>query len=183
MHQRLHLSNSSPSATEDRLGDIHKLKIPGNLFGGVAPKLTYLRLYNCGIGWESPLIKGLRDLELYSFPKPVQTTFNCWLSALKEMPQLERLLLHDDILNLVVLSEGLKPAVDLSSLTELRILAPARECGVVLSHLVLSALKRLCINARINPPVSSLKHLIQCVAQNAHGPQDTEALQSLFIGG
>jgi hypothetical protein len=43
--------------------------IPDDLFDGIAPKLTYLRLYNCGIRWQSPLLKGLRDLEIFSLPK------------------------------------------------------------------------------------------------------------------
>ena len=31
--------------------------IPDNLFEGIAPKLTYLYLRECGIGWGSPLLK------------------------------------------------------------------------------------------------------------------------------
>jgi hypothetical protein len=164
--------------------------MPDNLFDGIAPKLTYLRLYNCGILWQSPLLRGLRDLELISFPAgPAHTriTFYPWLRALKQMPQLERLVLHGDILSdLLVLPEGLKLTVDLPSLTELSLSASVDECAVALAHLVLPALTRLCVNALIDLDLSeygSVDDLIQCVAKNAHGPQDTEALQSLFIGG
>ena len=65
--------------------------IPDNLFDGIALKLTCLRLYNCGIRWQSPLLKGLRELELFAFPKQARSTFFSWLRALEQMPQLERL--------------------------------------------------------------------------------------------
>jgi hypothetical protein len=106
------------------------------------------------------------------------------VARLKQMPQLERLVLHRAIpTDLVVLSEGLKLTVDLPSLPHLSISASVSECAVVLAHLVLPALTRLCVNAEIDLSVyGSVNDLIQCVAQNAHGPQDTEALQSLFIG-
>lgn len=99
------------------------------------------------------------------------------------MPQLERLVLYNGIpSDLVALSEGVKFTVDLPSLTELCISTFISECVVLLAHLVLPALTRLCVNARIPLWTSGLlNQLIQCVAQNAHGLQDTEALQSLFI--
>ena len=158
--------------------------IPDNLFDGITPKLTYLDLSCCGILWQSPLLKGLRVLELFSFPARARTTFYSWLRALKQMPQLERLVLRHGIpSDLVVLSEGLKFTVNLPSLTELGILATVSECAVLLAHLVLPALTRLCVIADIDLSVyGSVNDLIQCVAQNAHGPQDTKALQSLFIG-
>ena len=161
--------------------------IPDNLFNGIAPKLTHLRLYNCGISWKSPLLKGLQDLELLSFPVRARTQFYCWLRALEDMPRLERLVLHNEIPSKSVkLSQGLKLTVDLPSLIELNISASVSDCTVVLAHLVLPALTRLCINAKSE--TSSLadgraKRLIPWVAQNAHGPQDTEPLQSLFIRG
>ena len=157
--------------------------IPDTLFNGVAPNLTYLVLYNCGIRWQSPLLKGLRDLELFSFPARARTTLHSWLRALKRMPQLESLVLRRGVpCDLVVLSEGLKLTVDLPSLTELSILGSVSECAVVLAHLVLPALTRLCIIAKNDlSAYGSVNDLIQCVAQNAHGSQDTEALQSLFI--
>jgi hypothetical protein len=110
------------------------------------------------------------------------------LGALKQMPQLERLVLDDGIpCKLVELSQGLMFTVDLPSLTELSISASVNDCAVVLAHLVLPALTRLRVIAQINPsvfrPPEVAEHLIQCVTQNAHGPQDAEALQSLFIGG
>jgi hypothetical protein len=161
--------------------------IPDNLFDGIAPKLTYLRLYNCGIRWQSPLLKGLRDLEISSFPTRARIAFYSWLRALKQMPQLERLALHRGIPSGTAPSERLKLIVDLPSLTELSISATVGDCAVVLDHLVLPALTRLC--ARVNPGCNLnylsafgfATHLFQCVASNAHGPQDTEALQSLFI--
>ena len=157
--------------------------IPDNLFDEIPPKLTYLRLYNCGIRWQSPFLKGLRELELFSFPGKAQITFYSWLRALEQMPQLERLVLrHGFPSDLVVLSDRLKLTVDLPSLTELRISTSTSECVVLLDHLVLPVLTRLYANIQIGSSTDlSVNRLIQCVAQNAHGLQDTEALQSLFI--
>ena len=78
---------------------------------------------------------------------------------------------------MVVLSEGLKPTTDLSSLTELSISGNVSQCAVLLAHLVLPALTRLCVDATTDPlRFGSVNHLLQYVVQNAHGPQDTEAL-------
>ena len=159
------------------------LIIPDNLFDGIVPKLTHLRLYCCGIRWQSPLLKGLRVLELFSFPMHAQIAFYAWLRSLEQMPQLERLVLRPRIpIVSTVLSDELKLIVNLPSLIELRISTSTMECVALLAHLVLPVLTRLCVNFE-NAPLTyeSVNHLIQCVAQNAHGPQDTEALQSLFI--
>jgi hypothetical protein len=163
------------------------LVIPDTLFHGIAPKLIHLCLNNCGIRWESPLLKNLRDLELISFPSRALTTLNTWLDALNQMPQLERLSLQDGIptySTFLLPSAEPERAIFLSSLTELDISASARDCRVVLSHLILPALTRLCVNAQIDYPTDrDLQHLIPYIVQNAHGPHDTKALQSLFIGG
>jgi hypothetical protein len=125
--------------------------IPDKVFDGIAPKLTYLRLYQCGIGWQSLLLKGLRVLELFSthFTRP-RVTLYYWLRVLKQMPQLERLVLHVDewmISDKVVLSEGVKLAADLPTLTELSISTSMSQFAITLAHLVLPALTRLCVNA------------------------------------
>jgi hypothetical protein len=159
--------------------------IPDNLFDGITPKLTYLRLYNCGISGESQLLRGLRVLELFPFPVYARFEFYYLLRALIRTPQLERLVIHDRIPSKkVVLSHGFNLTVDLPSLTELSISASVGECEVVLAHLVvLPALTRSCVNVNTGAVSDDrwAKHLIQCVAQNTHGPQDTKALQSLFI--
>ena len=162
---------------------ISQLRIPDDLFGGITPKLTHLRLYKCGISEESPLFKGLRCLELYSVPPREHVPIYHWLAALMQMPQLEKLVLHDgNSSDSVEVSHRLMFTVDLLSLTELSILASVSGCTVVLAHLVLPTLTRLCVNAQINPQVfSPAEYLIQCVTKNTHGPQEAEALQSLFI--
>ena len=163
--------------------------IPDNLFDGIAPKLVYLRLDNCGVrrAWKSPLFKGLRDLKLFSYPRRARTSLNIWLDALNQMTQLERLTLHDGIPIRSVTPLPVEPAltVVLSSLTELDISASLRDCTVLLAHLVLPALTRLSVNVHFTSTLLAADHmplLIQCVTRNAHGPQDTEVLQSLFVG-
>ncbi len=184
-----HLISSAPSL--ERLS-ITKRKhypesslviVPDNLFDGIVPKLTYLRLERCGIGWQSPLLKGLRDLNLIWFQKRARIPINAWLDALNQMTQLERLVLHGHIpIRSVELSGEPMITAVLSSLTKLIIYATARDCAVVLAHLVLPALTRLCVDAYTEESID-VEHLIPFVAQHAHGHQDTEALQSLFVEG
>ena len=164
--------------------------IPRNLFDGIAPKLIYLCLDNCGVGWKkraSPLFKGLRDLKLVSYPAGARTKLKNWLDALSQMTQLERLTLHDGIPIHSATPPPTEPGltVVLSSLTELDISASLRNCIAVLAHLVLSALTRLCVDVQFMstiPEIERIPLLISHVTRNAHGPQDTELLQSLFVG-
>ncbi|KAF8481677.1 hypothetical protein DFH94DRAFT_825602, partial [Russula ochroleuca] len=157
--------------------------IPVNIFDGIAPKLINLRLDNCGIRWESPFLRGLRDLQLSSYPLGARTTVDTWLDALNQMSQLEKLSLRDHIPIYSAIRLPVIPVV-LSSLTELDISASARDCVAVLAHLVLPALTRLCVNARSHHPRGrDVQNLVPYVAHHGHGPQDTEALQSLFVGG
>ncbi|KAF8481690.1 hypothetical protein DFH94DRAFT_825631 [Russula ochroleuca] len=184
------LVSSAPSlehlsiANSDTYEQNWPLLIPDNFFDGIAPKLVYLRLDNCGICWESPLLKGLRDLKLLSFPRYERATLKALLDALNQIPQLERLSLHGYIP--IYMSVNLEPGfnVVLSSLTELDISAFALGCRLLLTHLVLPALVRLCVKAQSDDPAGrDVQNLVPYVARNAHGPHDTEALQSLFIGG
>lgn len=169
-------------------GENPQLFIPDNLFDGMAPKLTYLHLKYCGIRWESPFLKGLRVLKLFEFPIYARTPLNAWLDALYQMPQLERLSLcgrrgHIPCRSETLLEPGF-PVV-LSSLKELDVLASAQGCTVVLAHLVLPILTRLCVNVENHHEIDNtlVRELTSCIARNAYGPQDAEALQSLFIGG
>ena len=165
-----------------------QLFIPDNLFDGMAPKLTYLHLKHCGIRWESPFLKGLRVLKLFEFPLYAQTSLNAWLDALNQMPQLERLSLSGRRGHIPCRSENLlEPGfpVVLSSLKELDVRASARDCIVVLTHLILPALTRLWVNADAHHEIDNTlaRELTSCIARNAYGPQEAGVLQSLFIGG
>ena len=186
------LVSSAPSLEQLSItgnsSELWPLVIPDNLFDGIAPKLTYLRLEHCGIRWESPLLKGLQVLKLFGSPLYAQTPLNAWLDALNQMPQLERLSLYGPHGHIPCRSETLlEPGftVVLSSLKELDVFASAQDCIVVLAHLILPALTRLSVNAETRHLIDKTlrRELISCIARNAYGPQDTEALQSLFIGG
>ena len=179
--EQLSITNMYPSWEWENSQPI----IPVSLFDGMAPKLISLRLDNCGISWEWLLLKGLRDLKLFSFPRHAQTTLNIWLGALNQMTRLERLTLHGSIpihtMTPLIVEPG--PTIVISSLTELDISAPLRKCMTILAHLVLPALTRLCVNVRTRTTLTEhMQPLIPYVSRNAHGPQDNEALQSLFVG-
>jgi hypothetical protein len=42
----------------------NEVDIPDDLFEGTAPGLSCLKLRNCDISWESPLLRGLKYLEI-----------------------------------------------------------------------------------------------------------------------
>ena len=71
-----------------------RLFIPDTLFSGSTPRLSCLKLCNCNISWESPLMKGLKYLEILTPSTNARPNLAVWLSALNEMPQLETLTLH-----------------------------------------------------------------------------------------
>ena len=161
------------------------LVIPDNLFDGITPKLVYLRLRACAIGWDSPLLKGLRSFTLISFPSQARIALKTWLDALSQMPRLERLTLHNGVpIHSTIHSMTRQPrlTVVLSFITDLDICSLVLDCIAVLAGLVLPALIRLRVTAKPHRPQNHTLKLIPYVVQNAHGPQDTEALQSLFIG-
>jgi hypothetical protein len=186
--EQFSVTNLTEDRAWQRLSPV--IRVPDKLFGGIAPKLIYLRLNNCEIPWGSPLIgpvlKGLRDLKLYSYPKRARIACHRWVDALNQMPQLERLTLHDGVPFCSEVSLSVNPGltVVLPSLTELDISASAGDCRVVLAHLVLPVLTRLFIKAETNNRKGrDVQYLIPYVVRNTHRVQDTEPLQSLFIGG
>ena len=67
--------------------------LPHTLFGGVTPRLSSLKLHDVDINWESPLLKGLRYLEIRAASATAWDNSD-WLNALCEMQQLEKLVLH-----------------------------------------------------------------------------------------
>ena len=181
------LVSSAPSLEELAIANTdfsqrEPLVIPDNLFDGIAPKLVYLQLRACTIGWGSPLLKSLRDFNLTSFPSEARIPAKTWLDALSQMPQLERLTLHNGV-PIGTMSRQPRLTVVLSSITDLDICSLVLDCIAVLVGLVMPALIRLRVTAiPYHPQNIHMLKLIPYVAQNAHGPQDTEALQSLFIG-
>ena len=180
------LISSAPSLEQLYINSwFNEALVPDNLFDGIAPKLSDLHLKKCGISWVSPIFKGLRCLELSSFPRSERTTLNVWLDALNQMPQLERLSLYDGIpihsVTALPLPVEPGPTVVLSSLRELDIHADTQDCFAVLAHVILPALTRLCVIVETTYHDTPTPQLISWVVRNAYGPQDTEALQSLFI--
>ncbi|KAH9170620.1 hypothetical protein EDB89DRAFT_1276363 [Lactarius sanguifluus] len=66
--------------------------VPDTLFGGTTPNLSFLELWNCDINWKSPLLGGLKHLEIRTPLK--RPSLSVWLEALDQMPQLKTLTLH-----------------------------------------------------------------------------------------
>ena len=83
-----HLSVSQPVDREGTLLD--------TLFGDVTPRLSSLKLQDVDIDLASPLLQGLRCLEIHTSSDSDSTAWadSDWLNALCEMPQLEKLVLH-----------------------------------------------------------------------------------------
>ncbi|KAH9170623.1 hypothetical protein EDB89DRAFT_1276393 [Lactarius sanguifluus] len=156
--------------------------VPDNLFDGSAPRLASLELWHCNISWKSPLLRGLKHLEMrVPFERPSLTV---WLDALDEMSQLKTLTLHgaSPIAPPGASLPEIERNVTLPSLTLFEMSSSAKDCGLALAHLILPALTSLClvVNSRRGDG-DDVQKILPYVARHAHGPQDTQPLQSMLI--
>ena len=177
-----HLSLSSEKGYEN---PPLQVSVSNTLFDSTTPKLSFLELSNCDISWKSPLIKGLKHLETIRLCDTTRPSLTDWLDTLDEMPQLKRLLIHSaSPSSSDVPFYRAERTVTLPSLRHLDISASLDDCGLALAHLVLPSLTSLRITANSGEPtVHKLQTILPYVAQHAHGPQDTEPLQSMTIEG
>ena len=137
----------------------------------------------CDISWKSPLLKGLKHLEILAPSTTERPELAVWLGALNDMPQLVTLTLHSASPIAPSVPFDVERTVALPFLTHLDILANLGDCALALAHLDLPALTRLCLTAISTrlPNNSNLQLLLPHVARHAHGPHDTQPLQSMLI--
>ena len=170
------------------LSDIYPpSSIPDALFNGTFPKLTSLKLKCCEISWKSPLLKGLRTLQILRPPARSRPTLEDWLDALNEMPQLETLNFCSSSpvvsVDIPFIPEP-RRTVTLPYLTRFKITSSAKSCALALAHLVLPALTSLHVSAESQDQnADDVRLVIPYVSRNAFGPQDTTPLQSILFNG
>jgi hypothetical protein len=161
-----------------------KTFIPDSLFDGCTPMLSCLKLRNCDISWKSPLLKGLKYLNIRMPSKHSRPTLAIWLEsldALGELPQLKALTLHSASPIAPPTPFFVERTPTLPSLTHLDISASAKDCALALAHLDLPALICLYLTVKSRPVYSDVRNLLPYVARHAHGPQDTHPLQSVYV--
>jgi hypothetical protein len=142
-----YLSLSSHSTRDDDRRYVERVSIPDTLFDGSTPRLSWLDLRNCGINWNSPLLKGLKYLEIFKPSPCARPKLTVWLDALGEMPQLKALTLHEAAPIPPPFPADVERTVSIPSLTHLDILGSPRGCTLALAHLDLPALTCLCLAA------------------------------------
>jgi hypothetical protein len=160
--------------------------IPDNIFGGATPRLSGLVLRNCKLSWKSPLLRGLKHLDIRSpFDRP---GLSAWLDMLIEMPQLITLTLHEATPVLphdASLSSDFERIVTLPSVVRLDLSTSAESCGLALAHLNLPALTQLCLRLTINyfsaADACDLRKILPFVSRHAHTLQHTQPLQSMLV--
>ena len=177
---------SSPAPTLEHFSLSHdgpfQVYIPDTLFDSTTPRLSSLELRNCSISWRSPLLNGLKYLEIRT--PNVRPRLADWLDALNEMPQLERLVLHSASPIAPPFPFDIRRTVTLPFLTHLDISGLVRDCAFALAHLVLPVITWLCLAASSDSSDGKdVPELIPYVARHAHGPQDIQPLQSMLIFG
>ncbi|KAN0127940.1 hypothetical protein V8E53_014288 [Lactarius tabidus] len=154
--------------------------VPDN-FDCTTPRLFSLELRRCDISCKSPLLKGLRNLEIRRPPEDTRPSLTDWLDTLDEMPQLKRLVLHS------ASPTGLFKigrTATLPSLTHFDISASADDCALALAHLVLPALTSLSLTAETHHPTGGdIKNLLPYAVRHLNGTQDAQSLQSVVIRG
>ena len=155
--------------------------IPDTLFNGSTPRLSCLELSYCDISWKSPLLRGLKYLKILAPSTTASPELADWLGALDEMPQLVTLTLHSASPITLSVPFDVERMVTLPSLTRLDILAVPGDCALALAHLNLPALSWLCLTACSLPSNTGFQRLLPHVPRHAHGPHDTQPLQSVLI--
>ena len=178
-----YLSLSSRSTRHDDRSILERVFIPDTLFDGSTPRLSCLELRgHCGISWNSPLLKGLKYLEILDPSAPARPKLTVWLDALDGMPQLKTLILHKAAPIAPPFPFDVQRTASLPSLIRLDILGPPGDCAHALAHLELPALTCLCLTA-LSCHLSSedVESLLPYIARHSHGPQDAQPLQSVLV--
>ena len=161
--------------------------IPDNLFNRTAPNLTSLQLEKCNISWKSPLLKGLRNLQIHDISMDMRPKLEDWLDALNEMPNLKTLSLQ----NAVPLAPPASPlisepsrTISLPFLTHFNIHAHAKDCALALAHLRLPTLTWLHVNVKSHDREGEdVRLVIPHVARNVYVLQDIEPIRSILMTG
>ena len=160
------------------------VSISNTAFNGITPRLSYLELRQIMISWKSPLLRGLRYLKLFEVHNDDLLSVTEWLDALDGMPQLKELFLYEAS-PLATVSEfpfDIKRTATLPVLTHLYISSTPIFCALTLAHLVLPSLTSLVLepSASYYDDYDALI-IFPYIKQHAHGPQDANLLQSVFL--
>ena len=187
------LSSSAP--TLESLSLSHKsprfrlrpATIPDNFLNCAAPNLTSLKLENCDISWNSPLLKGLRNLQIHDISTKARPELKDWLDALNEMPKLKTLSLQSTTphapLASPLISEPSR-TITLPFLTHFHIHAFANDCALALAHLVLPTLTWLNVDVESHDQEGEdVLLVISYVVRNVYVLQDIEPIRSILITG
>jgi hypothetical protein len=160
--------------------------IPSNLFNCTTPNLTSLELDMCNISWKSPLLKGLRNLQIHNMS--ARPKLEDWLDTLNEMPNLKTLSLQHATplafpLAFRTISEPSR-TITLPFLTNFHIYASAEDCALALAPLLMPALTRLHVDVdSFNEQGEDVRLAIPYIARNVHVLQDIEPIRSILIAG
>jgi hypothetical protein len=161
-----------------------RVLVPDNLFDGTTPKLSCLELCNCDISWTSPLLKGLKSLEILTISEKTRPSLTIWLDALDKMPQLEKLVLHSATPIAPPLPYDVERTVTLPLLTHLDISGSARNCALALAHLNLPAVIWLFVAAKSHHrDGSDVQEILPQLARHTNTSQETQPLQSMLVRG
>ena len=184
-----HLSNVvkrlvSPTPILESLSlyEVNYATIPDNLFNCTAPSLTSLKLHKCNITWKSPLLKGLRILEILGLSANARPELDDWLDSLNEMSQLKALSLRYATPRAPLVGLLISRTVTLPSLTYFYINAPAKDCALSLAHLVLPTLSRLHVDVESHDQEGEdVLLMIPYVVRNVCVLQNIEPIRSILI--
>jgi hypothetical protein len=164
--------------------DMLQLFLPNNLFKGTTPRLVSLELIAVTISWKSPLLRGLKYLEIYEPQNNDMLSITVWLDAFDEMSQLKELVLctASPLDDGFTFPSDIKRTATLPVLTHLNLSSTAGACAIALAHLVLPALTSLILQAKSSAYWGhDALILFQYVTQHVHGPQDAQPLQSVLL--
>ena len=174
-----YLSLYSRGGYENRLD--YLIPVPDTLFDGSAPGLSYLALRNCNISWNSPLIKGLKHLEILRPSVNARPELSVWLGTLGQMTQLKTLTLYSASPVAPPFPFDVERTITLPSLTHLDISGSSEDCALAIAHLNIPAVTSLCLTVIYDlSNCEEIQKLLPYVVEHINRTQDGP-LQSALI--
>jgi len=155
---------------------------PTNHLNLTAPSLTSLKLQCYDISWKSPLLKGLRILEI-RWPS-TRPELNEWLDALNEMRQLKDLTFDNATPHAPPTAPLISRTVTVPSLTYFYINDRSNDCAHALAHISLPTLTWLHVEVvSLRQDGEDTLRLIPFVARHVRALQDNKPMRSILIAG
>ncbi|KAF8067009.1 hypothetical protein FPV67DRAFT_1670468 [Lyophyllum atratum] len=141
-----------------------RIKLPDNLFSGVSPRLTTLKLTQCGLNWRSRIFSNLTFLEVHDIPYAWHPTVAQVIAALSDTPRLETLRISSDFAPAPV--DVTTPTWRVLRLRILAIKSSLRDCAFFLDHIAFPTTAEVEVECHFTPLDHDVPAVVEHLAVN-----------------